>query len=63
MEDRGEDKKDGQRQVWEEMGRRTKGQKIEWSCVAVGDEELGVATRQSQMPWKQEVPRTQQEWL
>jgi hypothetical protein len=29
MEDRGEDKKDGQRQVWEEMGRRTKGQKIE----------------------------------
>jgi hypothetical protein len=27
-------------------------------CVAVGDEQLGVDTRKSQMPEKQEVPRT-----
>jgi hypothetical protein len=40
--------------------RSTEGQKIEHSCAAVGDGDLGVATRKSQMPGKQESPRTQQ---
>jgi hypothetical protein len=31
--------------------------------VAVGEEELGVVTRKSQMPGKQEAPRTQWWWL
>ena len=39
--------------------RSTEGQEIEQRCVAVGDGELGVATRKSQMPGKQEVPRIQ----
>jgi hypothetical protein len=30
--------------------------------TAVGNGELGVATRKSQMPGKQEVPRNQQGW-
>jgi hypothetical protein len=30
------------------------------SCVAVGNGELGVGIRKSQMPGTQEVPRTQQ---
>ena len=29
-------------------------------CVAVGEGELGIATRKFQMPGTQEVPRTQQ---
>ena len=37
----------------------TAGQKIEQSHVAMGDGGLGVATRTSQMPGKQETPRTQ----
>ena len=40
--------------------RSTEGQEFESRCVAVGDGELGVATRKSQMPGTQEVPRTQQ---
>ena len=40
-------------------GRSTEGQEIEQRCVAVGDGELGVATRKSQIPGKQEPPRTQ----
>jgi hypothetical protein len=40
--------------------RSTEGQETEWKYVAVGDGELRVATRKSQMPWKQEIPRTQQ---
>jgi hypothetical protein len=40
-------------------GRSIKGQEIEWRCGAMGDEEMGVATRKSQMPGKQEAPRTQ----
>ena len=44
-----------QDKVWEEMGRS---QEIEQRHVAVWDGELGVATRKSQMPGKQEVPRT-----
>ena len=38
--------------------RYTEGQEIEQSCAAIGDGELGVATRKSQMPGKQECPRT-----
>jgi hypothetical protein len=42
-------------------GRRcTEGQEIEQRCVAMGDGELGEATRKSQMPGKQETPRTPQ---
>jgi hypothetical protein len=41
-------------------GRRQKRiQEIEWSSVAIGNGELGGATRKSQMPGKQEAPRTQ----
>jgi hypothetical protein len=36
-------------------GRSIEGQEFECRCVAVGERELGVATRKSQ-----EVPRTQQ---
>ena len=41
--------------------RCTEGQEIEQRCVAMGDGELGVATRKSQMPGKQEPPRTPQD--
>jgi hypothetical protein len=52
--------KDGQNKMSEETGcRSSEGQGIEWNCVAVGDGELGVASRKSQMPGKQEVPRSQ----
>ena len=36
------------------------GQKIEQRCVAMEDGELGVATNKSQIPGKQEAPRTKQ---
>lgn len=51
----------GQDQLWEETGggRSTKGQKFEWRFVAVGDGELRIATRKSQMSGKQEAPMTQ----
>jgi hypothetical protein len=38
--------------------RCTEGQKIEEKCVAVGVRELGVATKKSQTPGKQEPPQT-----
>jgi hypothetical protein len=44
-------------------GRRwrcTEGQEFEQRYVAMGDEELGVATRKSQMPGKQEPLKTPQ---
>ena len=41
--------------------RCTEGQKIEQRCVAMGDGELGVATRKSQMPGKREPPKTPRE--
>ena len=44
--------------MWEEMGKSDKGQEIEQRYKAVVDEELGVATRKSQMSGKQEAPRT-----
>jgi len=43
-------------------GGSSEGQEIEQRHVAAGDEELGIATRKSQMPGKQESPRTQQGW-
>jgi hypothetical protein len=46
---------------WEEMEEMYReGQEIEQRCVAMGDGELGVATRKSQMPGKQEPFRTPQ---
>jgi hypothetical protein len=41
-------------------GRSTEGQEFERRYVAVGEGELGVAIRKSQMPGTQEVPSTQQ---
>jgi hypothetical protein len=38
----------------------TGGQDIEQRYVVVGNGELGVATRNSQLPEKEEAPRTQQ---
>ena len=40
--------------------RHSEGQKIELRCIAVKDEELGLATRKSKMLGKQEVPGPQQ---
>jgi hypothetical protein len=42
----------GEGRIWcrRRQGRCTKGQEIEQRCVAVGDWELGVATRNYQMP-------------
>ena len=37
----------------------TEGQEIEQKYVAVGDKELGIATRKTQMPGKQGVTRNQ----
>jgi hypothetical protein len=39
-----------------------KGQEIEQRCIAMGNEELGLATRNSQMPGKQEPPRALRGW-
>jgi hypothetical protein len=40
-------------------GRNTEGQEFENRFVAVGEGELGVATRKSQLLRTQDVPRTQ----
>jgi hypothetical protein len=40
----------------------TEGQKFEQKCVAIADGKLGVTTSKSQMPGKQEAPRTKQGW-
>jgi hypothetical protein len=37
------------------------GQEIEQNCLVMGDGEPGIATRKSQMPGKQEPPRTPQD--
>ena len=51
--ERGREGKKGSRiRYGRRQGRNTEGQEIEWRCVAVGDGELGVATRKSQMPGK-----------
>ena len=54
---RGEEKR-GRIRYGRRWRRCTEGQEIEQRCVAMGDGELGVATRKSQMPGKQEPPRT-----
>jgi hypothetical protein len=55
--EKGEGKK--RRIRFERRWRRcTEGQEIELGYVAMGDGKLGVATRKSQMPGKQEPPRT-----
>jgi hypothetical protein len=48
-----------QDQVWEEMGWYTEGHEYEQRCIIIGDVELEVATKKSQMQGKQEAPRTQ----
>ena len=57
-----EEGKVGASQICKDMveGESTEGQELQSRCVAVGERELGVATRKSQMPGTQEVPRTQQ---
>ena len=50
---RGRGGKEGKNQVWEEI---TEGQEFEQRCVAIGDGELGVATRKSQMLGKKDTP-------
>ena len=40
--------------------RSTECQEFEWRFVAIGDGELGVATRKFQIPGIQKYPRTQQ---
>ena len=52
-------KKGGRIRYGKRQERSTEGQEIEQKYVAVGDGELGVATRKSQTPGKQEVNRTQ----
>ena len=56
----GREEKSGDRiRCGRRRGRCTEGQEIEQTCIAMEDGELGVATRKSQMPGKQEAPRTQ----
>ena len=50
--------KEGKNQVWEEMQEIYRTSKIEQRCVAIVNGELGVASRKSQVPGKQEPPRT-----
>jgi hypothetical protein len=53
----------GEKGGWIRCGRRqgrcTEGQEIEQRCVMMGDGELSVPTRKSQIPGKQEASRTQ----
>jgi hypothetical protein len=57
----GREEGEGKKRKRIRYGRRwrrcTEGQEIEQRCVAMGEGELGVATRKSQMPGKQEPPR------
>ena len=60
MRDLGGRKKEGEKRGRIRYWRRcTEDQEIEKRCIAMGDGELGVATRKFQMPGKQEAPRTQ----
>jgi len=54
----GEGERRGRIRYGRRWGRCTEGQKIKHRCVAMGDGELGLAIRKSQMPGKQEPPRT-----
>jgi hypothetical protein len=56
----GEGKKRGRIRYGRRWRKCTEGQKVEQKCVAMRDGGLGVATRTSQMPGKQEPPRTPQ---
>ena len=58
--ERGRKGKGGQNPLWEETGEVKSGQEFEQRCLAVGEEELGVATRKSKTSGTQEIPRTQQ---
>jgi hypothetical protein len=51
--------KEGQNQVWEKMEEMEifRGSGNSERCVAMGDGELGVATRKYEKPGKQEFPR------
>jgi hypothetical protein len=57
-----EGKKKGRIRYGRRWRRCTEGQEIEQRCVAMRDRELEVVPRKSQMPGKQESPRTQQGW-
>ena len=57
----GEGKKRGRIRYWRKWRRCTEGQEIEQRCIAIGDGELAIATRKSQMPGKLEPPRIQWE--
>ena len=52
--------KRGPVQIWEETGEKYTGQEFKRRCIVVGEGKLGVATRKSQTPGTQEIPRTQQ---
>jgi hypothetical protein len=54
------ERKWGQFRYGRRWGRSTEGQGFETRCVVLGEGEPGLATRNSQMPGIQEVPRTQQ---
>ena len=59
-EKRGREKRGDRTRCRRRQGSCTECEEIEQRCVAMGDGELWVATRKSQMPRKQETPRTQQ---
>jgi hypothetical protein len=62
---RGREECDGEKRGRIRYGRRWSrcmGQEIEQRYVVMGNGKLGVATRRSQMPVKQELPRTPQGW-
>ena len=55
QEERTQRGKGGRIRYGRRRGRRTKGREIEQKCVTVGDGELGIATRMSQMTGKQDL--------
>ena len=55
-----EEEKRGRGKREEESGIGGDGQEIDQRCAAMGDGELRVATRKSQMPGEHEPPRTSQ---
>ena len=54
----GEGKKRGRIRYGRRCRRCTESQEIVQGCVSIGDEELGLATRKTLRPGKQEPPRT-----
>ena len=53
----GKGKRRGRIRYVQRPGRCAEGEAIKQKCVEMGDGELGVATRKSQMPEKQDPPR------